>query len=171
MTASRRRVGFIGVVVAGLLVLGTSCSSSTKSGSSTTTISTADQCSQLKSDMNSIQSEMSSMSTKLNAAGDNAIAQLIQAQKDMAVVATQLQDMSSSVPSAIQSQWETVTNAVTTFSTAFSAIDMNNVAQPAVLAQVQAATNALNDNTAAQQAGDAVNAWIAQNCGTTGTTN
>jgi hypothetical protein len=166
MAATRRRVGFIGVVVAGLLVLGTACSSSSKSSSSTTTISVSAACSQI----NSIQSSMNSMGSKFSGATITS-AQFAQVQKDLASLATQIEDFASNAPSAIASQTQAVATGFTSFSNAISAVDANNLAQPAVQAQVTSAVDAFNNNAALQQANDAVTAWTNQNCGgTSGTT-
>jgi hypothetical protein len=165
MSVSRRRVGFVGVVVAGLMVLGGACSSSGKSSSSTTTVSVSAQCSQLKSLEATLKSDMASLQANLKAASGNVVGLLTQAQSDLANMATQMQDAQSSMPSAIASEWQTVTTAFTTFTTAFSAVNMNNITDPAVQAQMQAATDALNNNSAATQAGDAVDTWMSQNCG------
>jgi hypothetical protein len=158
MTTSNRRLGFIGLALAGFLVLGAACGSSSKSSSSTTTVASASSGSSgssgtsLSGSCLDLEKMVEQMATEIGAAFTSS-----NAQGDFATLESAMQNATANVPS------QTIVTAYTKFVNAIKGINLADLTNPATAAQVQAAASEMN-SPAVQQASDNINAWAKQNC-------
>jgi hypothetical protein len=165
MTTSNRRLGFIGLALAGFLVLGAACGSSSKSSSSTTTVASASSGSSgssgtsLSGSCLDLEKMVEQMATEIGAAFTSS-----NAQGDFATLESAMQNATANVPSQVKSDWQTIVTAYTKFVNAIKGINLADLTNPATAAQVQAAASEMN-SPAVQQASDNINAWAKQNCG------
>jgi hypothetical protein len=166
MAVSLKRVGFVGFVVAGLLLLGTACSSSNNSSTTATTVPSAAQCDSINALGTSLQAKMQSAKDAGTAMSNGDGAALKTAQSNFSSLATDLQSAVSTAPTAIQGDLETLATAISAFSTSLNAVTLTNINDPAVQAQLNAASTAMSNNTAAQTAGQNIGAWVSANCPT-----
>jgi hypothetical protein len=168
MLGHRRSLGLAGLVIAGLMVLGTACSSSSKNSSTTTTVSIAAQCANLKSLATSMTEKGTSAQNAGSALSAGDTAALTTAQHDFSSLVSDLQSAAASAPAAIQTDVQMLADSFSAFATALNQVNASNISDPTVQAQLNAAATSLSNNsTAIQQAASNIADWASQNCSST----
>jgi uncharacterized phage infection (PIP) family protein YhgE len=164
MHSSTKRVSVLGLLMAGLLLFATACGgSSSKSSSSTTTANSSATTASAGSGGDA--GNCTDLYTKFNTVGDNIINAMTGTggTTDWNTVISQLNALTSSVPSEVRGDWQTLVNGVTQLATALNGVNVANSTDPAVAAQMTAAMSAF-DSAAMSTAEANLNAYFKNLC-------
>lgn len=175
MRTSSKRLGLMGIVVAGLLLLGTACGGSpSKSSGSSDTVASADSGSNASSADNSNSSGSSGVSGDLGSCMNSALAWATlvleplgvmtgSSQADLAKMQADAASLRAQIPASIKDDFDTYVKAIQAFSDSLRGVDMSNILDPAVQAKLQKASDAM-DTPAVKKASDNVEAYFTKNC-------